>query len=89
MPALVIGHPADPLHPFSDSDMLVEEMPNARLVNAESILEWRISPGRLDDQLAAFIDEVYASKPAARQARRPAPRPAEGPPRASGSLSPG
>ncbi len=27
LPALVIGHPADPLHPFTDSDMLVEEMP--------------------------------------------------------------
>jgi pimeloyl-ACP methyl ester carboxylesterase len=65
MPALVIGHPADPLHPFSDSDMLVEEMPRARLVNAESIFEWRISPGRLDDELADFVAEVYAEEPAA------------------------
>lgn len=64
LPALVIGHPADPLHPFSDSDMLVSELPNARLLNAGSILEWRITPGRLDDRLAAFIDEVYAPKPA-------------------------
>ena len=59
LPALVIGHPADPLHPFTDSDMLVEEMPRARLVNAESMLEWRVSPGRLDDELAAFVDETY------------------------------
>ena len=65
IPALVIGHPADPLHPFSDSDMLVEEIPNARLVDAESIFEWRISPGRLDDELAAFIEEAYAFEPAA------------------------
>jgi pimeloyl-ACP methyl ester carboxylesterase len=64
LPALVIGHPADPLHPFTDSDMLVEEMPRARLVNAESIFEWRISPGRLDDELAAFVAEVYASEEA-------------------------
>jgi len=63
-PALVIGHPADPLHPFTDSDMLVEELPNARLVDAESIFEWRISPGRLDDELAAFIEQAYASEPA-------------------------
>jgi pimeloyl-ACP methyl ester carboxylesterase len=62
VPALVIGHPADPLHPFSDSDMLVEELPHARLVNAESIFEWRISPGRLDDELAAFVNEVYAAE---------------------------
>ncbi len=59
-PALVIGHPNDPLHPFSDADMLVEEMPNARLVDANSILEWRLSPKRLDDELAAFLDQVFA-----------------------------
>jgi pimeloyl-ACP methyl ester carboxylesterase len=59
-PALVIGHPNDPLHPFSDADMLVEEMPNARLVDANSILEWRLKPERLTNELAAFLDEVYA-----------------------------
>ena len=59
-PALVIGHPNDPLHPFSDADMLVEEMPNARLVDANSILEWRLTPKRLDDELAAFLDQVFA-----------------------------
>jgi pimeloyl-ACP methyl ester carboxylesterase len=64
VPTLVIGHPADPLHPFSDSDMLVEELPRGRLVNAESIFEWRISPGRLDDELAEFVTEVYAEEPA-------------------------
>ena len=60
-PALVIGHPNDPLHPFSDADMLVEEMPSARLVDANSILEWRLTPERLTNELAAFLDEVYAS----------------------------
>jgi pimeloyl-ACP methyl ester carboxylesterase len=59
-PALVIGHPSDPLHPFSDAGMLVEEMPNARLVDANSILEWRLTPSRLDDLLAEFLDEAYA-----------------------------
>jgi pimeloyl-ACP methyl ester carboxylesterase len=59
-PALVIGHPNDPLHPFSDADMLVEEVSDARLVDANSILEWRLTPGRLDDELAAFLDQVYA-----------------------------
>jgi pimeloyl-ACP methyl ester carboxylesterase len=58
-PTLVIGHPADPLHPFSDADMLVREMPNARLIDANSILEWRISPARLDAELSAFLDEVW------------------------------
>jgi pimeloyl-ACP methyl ester carboxylesterase len=65
LPALVIGHPADPLHPFSDSDMLVEELPGARLVNAESIFEWRVNPGRLDDELAEFLESVYEEEPVA------------------------
>jgi pimeloyl-ACP methyl ester carboxylesterase len=69
-PALVIGHPADPLHPFSDADMVARELPNARLVDANSILEWRISPGRLDGELAAFLDEVWDEKP--RKARKTA-----------------
>lgn len=62
-PTLVIGHRADPLHPFSDSGMLVEELPNARLIEANSILEWRISPKRLDDELARFLGEVWEGSP--------------------------
>ncbi len=58
-PTLVIGHRADPLHPFSDSGMLVEELPNARLIEANSILEWRIAPERLDQELAEFLDDVW------------------------------
>jgi len=57
-PALIVGHPRDPLHPFSDSGMLAEELPNARLVEASSILEWRLSPGRLDAELSAFLAEA-------------------------------
>ena len=64
-PTLVIGHHADPLHPFSDSGMLVEELPNARLIEASSILEWRVSPDRLDDELARFLDQVWEGKPVA------------------------
>jgi pimeloyl-ACP methyl ester carboxylesterase len=62
-PALVIGHHADPLHPFSDAGMLAEEMPNAHLIEANSILEWRISPKRLDGELARFLDAVWEGKP--------------------------
>ena len=57
----MIGHPNDPLHPFSDADMLVEEMPGARLVDANSILEWRVTPKRLNDELARFLDDVYVT----------------------------
>ena len=61
-PTLVIGHHVDPLHPFSDSGMLAEELPNARLIEANSILEWRITPKRLDEELAAFLDEVWGGR---------------------------
>jgi pimeloyl-ACP methyl ester carboxylesterase len=60
-PALVVGHPRDPLHPFSDSGMLIEELRAARLVEANSILEWRTRPERLNEELARFLDEVWAT----------------------------
>jgi pimeloyl-ACP methyl ester carboxylesterase len=59
-PTLIVGHPRDPLHPFSDSGMLLEELPNARLVEAESILEWRLDPERLNEELSAYLEEVWA-----------------------------
>lgn len=59
--ALVIGHARDPIHPFSDADMLARELPGARLVEAKSILEWRWSPARLDRELLYFLDEVWAT----------------------------
>jgi pimeloyl-ACP methyl ester carboxylesterase len=64
-PALVIGHRADPLHPFSDAGMLAEELPNARLIEANSILEWRLSPNRLDGELSRFLEDVWQGKPVA------------------------
>lgn len=77
-PALVIGHPNDPLHPFSDADMVVREMPSARLVDANSILEWRISPQRLDGELATFLDEVWEGAPAKRRRKSTATASAKG-----------
>ena len=70
-PAMIVGHPGEPLLPFSDSDMLAAEMRNSRLVEADSILEWRLNPERLDDELAMFLDEVWAPKGVA---SRPASR---------------
>ena len=59
-PALIVGHPRDPLHPFSDSGMLAEELANGRLIEANSVFEWRLSPDRLNAELAAFLEEVWA-----------------------------
>jgi pimeloyl-ACP methyl ester carboxylesterase len=58
-PALVIGHPRDPLHPFSDADMLAAELPNGRLVDANSIIELRVSPERLTGKISAFVEECW------------------------------
>src|SRR5260221_240108 len=59
-PALVVGHPRDPLHPFSDSGMLIDDLGRAQLVEANSILECRTRPERLHDELARFLDEDWA-----------------------------
>jgi pimeloyl-ACP methyl ester carboxylesterase len=69
-PALVLGHPRDPLHPFSDADALVHEMPNARIVEAGSILEMRLSPKRLTEEIATFLDECWKPAPAQRRRKR-------------------
>ena len=58
-PALVVGHRNDPLHPFSDAEVLTRELSRARFVDARSILEWRFTPSRLDGVLAEFLDEVW------------------------------
>lgn len=59
-PTLIVGHPRDPLHPFSDSGMLAEELPSAEIVEASSVLEWRLKPERLTGELARFLDSVWA-----------------------------
>jgi pimeloyl-ACP methyl ester carboxylesterase len=58
-PVLVLGHRRDPIHPFSDADVLAHELPGARLVEATSILEWRLAPKRLDRELCRFLEEVW------------------------------
>jgi len=75
-PTLVLGHQRDPVHPFSDAGMLATEMPNARLLEADSLIELRTRPERLRGEIAAFLDGVW-QKPRARRrpaAKRPAKR---------------
>lgn len=67
VPALVVGHPADPIHPAADAAMLAAEMPHATFVQAKSILEWRFAPDRLDQVAAEFALSCW---PVPRRARR-------------------
>lgn len=66
MPALVIGHRRDPVHPFSDADGLAAELPDARLLNADSIVELRTRPRRLTAEIGDFLDGCW--KPVAARA---------------------
>jgi pimeloyl-ACP methyl ester carboxylesterase len=66
---LVIGHPRDPVHPFSDADELARELRNARLVDANSILELRIAPERLTNEIARFIDDCWRASAHERRSR--------------------
>lgn len=70
---LVIGHRRDPVHPFSDAGMLAEELQNATLIEASSIVELRLRPERLTNEISSFLDDVWApAKP--KPARRARPR---------------
>jgi pimeloyl-ACP methyl ester carboxylesterase len=69
-PGLVIGHPRDPVHPFSDADMLAHELPHGELIDADSIVELRMRPARLTAKIAAFVEECWIERPPRRQ-RRP------------------
>jgi pimeloyl-ACP methyl ester carboxylesterase len=61
-PTLVLGHPRDPVHPFSDAGMLAKEMQNARLLEANSLTELRMQPERLTGEIAKFLDEVWSTR---------------------------
>jgi pimeloyl-ACP methyl ester carboxylesterase len=69
-PALVIGHGRDPIHPFSDADALVREMPNARFIEANSVFELRLTPDRITNEIARFADECWRPSRATPRAKR-------------------
>jgi pimeloyl-ACP methyl ester carboxylesterase len=61
VPALVIGHRSDRLHPFDDATRLAAQLPQARLVEARSLLELRLHPARLTAEICAFLDEAWST----------------------------
>ena len=58
-PAIIIGHPRDVIHPFSDSQMLARELPRGRLIEADSVVELRFRPKRLTNEIAGFLNECW------------------------------
>ena len=70
MPALVVGHHIDPVHPFSDAGMLMDELPDARLVEASNILELRFWPQRLTAEITAFVAASWSPRAVAKPRRQ-------------------
>jgi hypothetical protein len=66
----VLGHPREPIHPFSDAKMLAEELPNGRLIEANSLFELRFRPERLTSVIADFLDECWRPARAGGRRRR-------------------
>jgi hypothetical protein len=59
VPAVVIGHSWDLIHPFDDAENLSEQLPNARLVRAHWPFELRMRPHRLSGEIADFLSVVW------------------------------
>jgi pimeloyl-ACP methyl ester carboxylesterase len=66
-PALVVGHYRDPVHPAADAAMLAEELPDCVFVEANSILEWRLRPQRLNAVAERFVARCFDSEAGARR----------------------
>jgi pimeloyl-ACP methyl ester carboxylesterase len=60
VPALVLAHGNDLIHPFDDAAKLAAELPHAQLVRARSPIELRLRPDRLTDVIATFVEELWA-----------------------------
>jgi pimeloyl-ACP methyl ester carboxylesterase len=60
VPALVLAHRNDLIHPFDDAAKLAAELPHAQLVRARSPIELRLRPDRLTDVIATFVEELWA-----------------------------
>jgi pimeloyl-ACP methyl ester carboxylesterase len=68
-PTLVIGHQFDLVHPFSDAGMLAKELPHAELMQAHSLIELRVAPERLTNEIGRFLDECWLPRAANVRAR--------------------
>jgi pimeloyl-ACP methyl ester carboxylesterase len=61
-PALVLGHRADLIHPFTDAENLSRDLPDARFVAGRAIFELRLGHRRLVDEIGRFLDGVWAGQ---------------------------
>lgn len=55
VPAVVIGHPGDPLHPIDDARELADRLPRGRFVEVRSIADLRVRPADLAAEITALL----------------------------------
>lgn len=55
VPALIVGHRNDLIHPFDDAANLMEQLPDATLLSTRTALDFRFMPGRLADEVSRFV----------------------------------
>lgn len=70
VPTLIVGHPSDPIHPFVDSEMLAQELPDVTFVRATSLWEWRLHPERLNEAAIDFVRKSFGTTAGRRRTRR-------------------
>ena len=59
VPALVIGHRVDHIHPFHDAEQLARRLPQGQLLQANSMLELRVQPERLTAEINQLLDKAW------------------------------
>jgi pimeloyl-ACP methyl ester carboxylesterase len=59
VPAVVIGHRVDRLHPFHDAEQLARRLPQGQLLQANSMLELRVHPDRLTAEINRLLDKAW------------------------------
>ena len=59
IPALVIGHKVDHVHPFHDAQQLARRLPQGQLIQASSMLELRVHPERLTGEINRHLDLAW------------------------------
>ena len=69
IPAMVIGHQVDRIHPFHDAEQLARRLPQGQLVQANSVLELRVRPERLTEEIGDLPRLPRGTTPPGRTAR--------------------
>jgi pimeloyl-ACP methyl ester carboxylesterase len=58
--ALIVGHERDLLHPFSDAAALHRELPNSKLIQANSFFQLRFPPNELSNKVCRWLDDIWS-----------------------------